>query len=275
MKGNDADMATYQYVYQKKAAERIRKNLTSISNLINRQIELKIGEADTRRIVVKVLSSMLGWDQFDHLTGEYAIKGGYADYVIRKDQQPLAVVEVKPVTLKTLKEQHIRQARDYAINEGIDWVILTTGNEWQVYKIVFEDKVPDTKFLFSCVLNDKDMKPAKKTELLYHLSEEAFRKNELEDYYQRNLILQPKSLAGYILTKGVIDRIRCDIRAQTGKKIENAEIAEIIAESVLCPDAMPDDTEAAIRRVNAKPRAARKVQEEPPAEPQDGPEQTE
>ncbi len=163
-------------VYQDKAKERIRGKLNKVTNLINQQIERKIGESDTRLIVVTILTQLLGWNQFENLTGEYAIKGGYADFILRKDEQPLAVIEVKPVTLQKLKEQHIRQARDYAINEGIDWVILTTANEWQIYKIVFTDNVPDAVFVYSVKLTDKDIKPSEKTELLYYLSEEAFRK---------------------------------------------------------------------------------------------------
>jgi predicted type IV restriction endonuclease len=36
-----------------------------------------------------------------------------------------------------LKDIHIKQAVDYAANEGIEWVVLTNGAMWRVYKVHF------------------------------------------------------------------------------------------------------------------------------------------
>ena len=36
------------------------------------------------------------------------------------------LIEVKAIG-SDLKENHVKQAVDYAANEGVDWVLLTTG----------------------------------------------------------------------------------------------------------------------------------------------------
>jgi predicted type IV restriction endonuclease len=33
-----------------------------------------------------------------------------------------------------LKESYVKQAVDYAANQGVDWVVLTNGTIWQIYK---------------------------------------------------------------------------------------------------------------------------------------------
>ena len=46
----------------------------------------------------------------------------------------IAFLEVKRVTTK-LAAKNLRQVETYAVNEGVEWVILTSGVVWQVYHI--------------------------------------------------------------------------------------------------------------------------------------------
>jgi hypothetical protein len=34
-----------------------------------------------------------------------------------------------------LSTRHLRQVEMYAVNEGVEWIILTNGSVWQVYHI--------------------------------------------------------------------------------------------------------------------------------------------
>lgn len=132
-------------------------------------------EADTRKIVSDMLTEYLGWDRFENMTCEQMIGSRYADYVVKKGGEEVFVVEVKQIGLK-LKETHLNQARQYAVDEGIDWIILTNGDEWQAYRTKIEGKIPVTKHVFTVKLSDEQMKPSEKTEMLYLFSEEANRK---------------------------------------------------------------------------------------------------
>ncbi|MCL2818172.1 MAG: hypothetical protein FWD41_00330, partial [Actinomycetia bacterium] len=115
-------------VYQDKAKDRVRTTLPKMRRIIDRGIENNIKEADTRQVVTRVVSDMLGWDEFDNLTAEQAISGGFADFVIQKENsknemEKLAVIEVKSLGTK-LNENHLRQARGYAMDEGIEFILL-------------------------------------------------------------------------------------------------------------------------------------------------------
>jgi hypothetical protein len=46
----------------------------------------------------------------------------------------VAFIEVKRVATK-LSTRHLRQVEMYAVNEGVEWIILTNGAVWQVYHI--------------------------------------------------------------------------------------------------------------------------------------------
>lgn len=163
------------YVYQEKAIERIKKGLRRMNGIVERAIRDDYKEADTRKIVSDMLSEYLGWDKFENVTAEQMIGSRYADYVVKTSDENVFVIEVKQIGLK-LKETHLNQARQYAVDEGIDWVILTNGDEWQAYRTELEGKIPVTKHVFTVKLSDDGMKPAEKARLFYLFSEEANRK---------------------------------------------------------------------------------------------------
>ena len=149
------------YVYQEKAIERIKKGLRRMNGIVERAIRDDYKEADTRKIVSDMLSEYLGWDKFENVTAEQMIGSRYADYVVKTSDENVFVIEVKQIGLK-LKETHLNQARQYAVDEGIDWVILTNGDEWQAYRTELEGKIPVTKHVFTVKLSDDGMKPAEK-----------------------------------------------------------------------------------------------------------------
>ncbi|MEO3892777.1 hypothetical protein [Nonomuraea sp. B5E05] len=74
----------------------------------------------------------LGYDKYDDLTTEYQVKGEFADYGIRIDKQLAAFIEVKRCSQK-LNAKHLRQVQMYAVNEGVEWMILSNGQVWQAY----------------------------------------------------------------------------------------------------------------------------------------------
>lgn len=110
-----------------------------MSNIVAKGQEEGYKEADTRKIVSDMLSEYLGWDKFENVTAEQMIGSRYADFVVKTDDEEVFVVEVKQIGLK-LKETHLNQARQYAVDEGIDWIILTNGDDWQVYRTTLEGR---------------------------------------------------------------------------------------------------------------------------------------
>lgn len=240
-------------VYQDKAKERIKKGLKRMSGIVERGIRDDYKEADTRKIVSDMLSEYLGWDKFENITAEQMIGSRFADYVVKKSDEQLFVVEVKQIGLK-LKETHLNQARQYAVDEGIDWIILTNGDEWQVYHTSLEGKIPVTKLVYTVRITDPVMKPAEKAELLYLMSEEANRKKEIEDYYYRRIALSGENLADHILGDDVINKLRISLKNTTGQKLDNSEIATALVERLFRPEKVTDDHKKAIAKMQRQER---------------------
>ncbi|MBR2674321.1 MAG: type I restriction enzyme HsdR N-terminal domain-containing protein [Mogibacterium sp.] len=211
-------------VYQEKALARIKSGLTRMSSIVEKGKKDAYNEADTRKVVTDFLTRYLGWDQFDNITAEQMIGSRYADFVIKKGGDQLAVIEVKQIGM-TLKDTHLNQARQYATDEGIEWIVLTNGDTWKVYRNVYEDKIPVAKLVFTVAISNKEEKPAEKAAKFYLISEEASRKHEIEDYFDRKIALSGENLADYILSDDVLSKIRIALKVGTGQKLSNYEVA--------------------------------------------------
>lgn len=230
-------------VYQEKARARIKSKVSSIRSSCNKGKKSNMGEADTREIVRAVLVDCLGWEMITDVTQEEAIKGGYCDFLIRYEGKPYAVIEVKKVSSR-LRDDHIRQARGYAQEKGLEWVILTNGDEWQVHHLYYQKRKgmnpePHLFHLFTTSFTDtENIKASERIEYLYLLSKEARKKNELEAFHDRMQSLSPQELTKRLLSKDVIDRIRLGIKRDIGVNVDNDELASRFVD-ILRDEAIP------------------------------------
>ena len=76
----------------------------------------------------------------------------------------------------------MKQAVDYASNQGIDWVVLTNGIIWNVYKVKFSKPV-SSDLVYTLNLLELNHKKANDIELIYPLSREGVVKSSLEQYH--------------------------------------------------------------------------------------------
>jgi len=83
-----------------------------------------------------VLHDLFGYDKYSEITSEHSIRSTFCDLAIKLDGTLAFLVEVKAIGL-ALKDNFVKQAVDYVANQGVDWVILTNGILWRVYKIGF------------------------------------------------------------------------------------------------------------------------------------------
>lgn len=241
-------------VYQDKAKDRITKGLRKFRGVVERSRAANSNESDTRMIVSAVVVELLGWDPFTDLTGEYRINATYADFCLRHDNQLLAVIEVKAVTTK-LHARHVRQAVAYAASEGIDWVILTNGDDWHLYRVLFGKPISQD-LVFEVSITDDDAKPKAKTELLYLLSHEAQRKNELEQYYDKKAALCASSVVKVLLGAPMLTKLRSEMRAATGYRVPLDELATILVEDIFRADMQGGETARLIKKAAAAAKSA-------------------
>ena len=148
-------------------------------------------EADTRHLVTDILVDALGYDKYENLTAEFAVKGDFADYGIRIDKQLQAFIEVKRVSQK-LSASHLRQVESYALKEGVQWAILTNAQVWQAYHVTpVKGQQSEVTLIFEVDILDETLKPSAKADLMFLISKEGLSKGRLADYLSAQNAVAP------------------------------------------------------------------------------------
>lgn len=209
-------MATEHQVkrVEKELREYRKKYLTKKQNL-------EVDESATRLMVNSFLTDVLGYAELDDIKTEYNIKGEYADYVVQLARKKHVVVEVKSIQLD-LNDRHLRQSFSYAVNEGIDWILLFNGRNIRLYRVLFAKPVTH-HLVFEYDLSElSSLRTA--SAHIEHLTKRAVLKGELDLYWKRFDALTPVNLAKTIYTEDVIKAIRLKVKKTAGISFDQSEI---------------------------------------------------
>ena len=255
-----------------KVRERLATGVKRFQPVLRTAKDKDINESDTVAIITDMLSEVFGYDKYAEITSELAIKKTFCDLAIKLDNEVRLLIEVKAAGLD-LKEQHIRQAVNYGSNSGIDWVVLTNGVFWKIYKVIFGkpitvDLVYEIPFLEISARKDEDL------EMLYMLSKESINKNNraaLEAYHAQRQLLNKYMIGQILLSDQIIDSVRKAMKSMASDtKVTNEEIHKIIYDEVIKRDVLDDDRAADARKCVAKALSApkpKKAVKEPKMEP--------
>lgn len=239
----------------KKVAERLIAGIKRYQPILAAAKSRDVGEADTVTIIKDMLADVFGYDKYTEVTSEFAIRGTYCDLATRIDGALQTLIEVKAIGLD-LKDAHVKQAVDYAANQGIDWVILTNGIAWRIYRITFakpidHELVIDIDF---CALNPRNESDI---ELLYLWCKEGWVRSVLGDYHTQKQALSRFFLGAMVLTDPVVEVIRRELRrVSPDVRIEVDQIRAVLAAEVLKREVMEGEKADEARRKIA--RAANK-----------------
>ncbi|MGB6535779.1 MAG: hypothetical protein WBF58_07425 [Xanthobacteraceae bacterium] len=96
-----------------KVALRITTRLKTYQGILAQAMKKDSSEGDTVVIVTDMIVDILGYDKYQNLSSEHAIRGTYVDLMVSVDNKPRFLVEVKAVGTE-LKDAYIKQAVDYA-----------------------------------------------------------------------------------------------------------------------------------------------------------------
>lgn len=155
------------------------------------------------------------------------VRGEFADYGIRIDKQLVAFIEVKRITTK-LSDKHLRQVEMYAVNEGVEWMILTNGAVWQVYHLDTATKPAGIGLVTSVDLLSDDP-PAAKVHGLFPLTVEAMRHGVIDGIWRAKRATSPGSLAKVLASPTVVTAVRRELRRQTGFNVDEKDLAALLA----------------------------------------------
>lgn len=240
----------------KKVQTRLAAGLKRFQPILSTAKSRDDGEADTVMIVTDLLAEVFGYDKYSEITAEYAIRGTYCDLATKLDGVLQALIEVKAIGLD-LKEQHVKQAVDYAANQGVDWVILTNGIIWRVYNVGFTKPISQELVvdIDLCALNPRSERDI---ESLFLLCKEGWLKSVLGDYHMQKQALSRFFLGALILSDPVLNVIRRELRrVSPDVRIETDQIRNVLSAEVIKREVIDgEQAEMARRKIN---RAANKA----------------
>jgi predicted type IV restriction endonuclease len=240
----------------RKVADRLTSALRKFQPILTASKARDDGEADTVMIVTDMLADVFGYDKYSEVTAEYAIRGTYCDLATKLDGTVQSLIEVKAIGLD-LKDAHVKQAVDYAANQGVDWVVLTNGMHWRIYNVIFGKPI-DQELVIDidvCTLNPKNQGDL---EVIFLFCKEGWVKSVLGDYQLQKQALSRFFLGALVLSDAVLDVIRRELRrVSPDVRIETEQIRSVLAAEVLKREVIDGDKATEARKKIA--RAANKL----------------
>lgn len=211
------------------ARERLQAGVRKFSKPLADFAARDVNEGDTRFLVTDFLCEALGYDKFSDMTAEYAIKGEFADFGLRVDKQLVALIEVKRVATK-LAEKHLRQVQQYGANEGLEWLILTNGAQWQVYHL--DATLPITvELVFEADLLSAEH-PTKKADRLFPVTREGMRHHVIDEVWKAKRATSPKAIARILTSPTVVTAVRKELRRQTDYSSTDEEVLGLVRATI-------------------------------------------
>lgn len=221
----------------KKVAERITSGLKALRPIIEQQVARDVSEADTVTLVKDLLDGVAGYDKYTEMTSEHAIRGTYCDIVVSLKGQHAVIVEVKAVGV-ALDDKHVKQAVDYAANQGVDWVILTNARAWRLYKVVFAKPI-DKHLVCEVDLMADGVKRTDEADVMYPFTKEAHLKGVPAEILDRKLALSRHTIAALLVhCDKVTDTIRRELKRIASVNVEISEITQLLRDEVIKRDAL-------------------------------------
>jgi hypothetical protein len=161
---------------------------TSALDRIGRLRGTAINEQNTKAALIAPILRALGWDleDVDEVSHEYRrLSSDYpVDYALLLLRTPRLFVEAKPLDANLDDRHWADQILVYAMHAGVQWVVLTNGDEYRVYNahavVPFEEK------LFRSVRLSDDTTRAE--DLLDLIAKERMRENWIDTLWKAHFV---------------------------------------------------------------------------------------
>ena len=217
-----------------------------------------VSEADTVTLVNDMLSDIFGYDKYNELTSEQQIRGTFCDLAVRIEGKIRVLIEVKAAAL-SLNENHLRQSINYGAQEGIEWVVLTNGIEWRLYRIKFGQPI-DYEQVSAFSITDVNLKDEEDQRKLFLLCREGIAADAMDVYHQHVSLMNRFTVAQVVLSEPVVSSIRRELRRLfPDLKIDPENVSDLLYNEILKREVVDGDKvkEAQSRIKRATSRIAR------------------
>lgn len=229
-----------------RVADRLSSGLKRFAPVLASAKSRDVNESDTSMIVTDMLADIYGYDKYSEVTRELAIRGTYCDLATRIDGKFQMLIEVKAIGLE-LKDAHAKQAVDYAANQGIEWVALTNGHLWKVFRVIF-GKPLDSELVLDIDLLALNPKTADDLESLFLLTRESMLKSGLYAYHDHLQATNRFYLAAVVLSDPVLETVRRELRRVSDAKVELPELRNALMQEVIKREVIEGEKAEGARR---------------------------
>ena len=230
-------------VMPKRVSDRLTRSIGKFQQVLTIAKDRDVNEADTVSIIKDMLAEIFGYDKYLDVTSEFAVRSTFCDLAIKVENKVEYLIEAKAIGLD-LKEGHLRQAIDYGANNGVQWVILTNGMTWQVYKIRFEKPI---NYDFVCSFNFAELEPKNEEHLekLYIICKEGLVKDAREEFHEKVLTVNRFILGALVLSDEVVSVMRKELRKLSdGVLVTSEEITNVLKNEVIKRDVLEGEDAA-------------------------------
>jgi hypothetical protein len=241
----------------KRACDRIFSNLKKYQGILADARRRDISESDTVVVIADMLCDLLGYNKYAEVTTEFAIRSTYVDLAVKVGSEIRFLIEAKAIGVE-LKDNHVKQAIDYGANQGVEWVVLTNGVVWRVYKINFTQPI-DKSLVFEIDLLTVSPKDEQVVECLGPLSREGFTQSSMTALLQQRQATSKFSVAAILMSEPVISALRRELRRHfPAVKFDQDVLSLVVQNDVLKRDVV--DSEDAKQAQLLLKKAIRKVE---------------
>lgn len=244
--------------------KRLVEGIKKYKPILSKAESQDVNESDTVTILVDILADVLGYDKYTEITSEQAIKKCFCDLAIKMNGKIELLIEAKSAATN-LKDNHLTQATNYSANSGIEWVVLTNGVMWKVFKVLFTKPI-EHELVYEFSFLDLNVKKDSDIEMLYMLAKESLGKvknTNLDAFLAQKQLVNKGMLGQILLSEPVLDVVRKTLKKiAPDTKIANEDIAAVITEEVLKRDVAECEKAPEYRKRIAKALAVKPVKVE-------------
>ncbi|HEX6589241.1 MAG TPA: hypothetical protein VF039_09470 [Longimicrobiales bacterium] len=194
----------------KKVEQRIQQAFSKLRPILLEARNRDVNEADTVTLVKAILSDAFGWNPFFDVTSEFAIRSTWVDLAVKTENHVAFLIEVKAIG-SDLRDNHLRQAVNYAANQGIEWVVLTNGAVWQAHKVTFGKPIGNELVFQLDLLNDNPRENRVK-EMAFLLSKEGMTKAAITRFHAEKQALSKFNVAAVLRSEAVLSLVRRELK---------------------------------------------------------------
>ena len=201
-----------------------RSQLKKYQTIMLAAREENLNEADMVLRLVKMLEDVFGYDAFKEVSREAQLRDKYVDLMIKIDNVPRLLIEVKAPTV-ALRDRQIEQAQSYASRNNYQWVLLTNGVEWVLYHLTFGEGI-EYERAFQVDLATEDL--AKATTTLNVLHRKVLGRGGLDEFWECQVALSPISISKALFHEDVLNAVRRNVKKETGRYMDIEDLAGAI-----------------------------------------------